>query len=147
MTGSNTGSNATAPAAGRAAGRRFFGYALVGVAGTLLHWLVYAVLVLADVAPVVATTLGAIAGAGLNYGLNLRLVFRTQDRYLQRLLRFMMVACIGILINGAVVSLLHAYHVWLAQVCATGLVLLSGYWLNARWTFAKARAPDTDRMG
>ncbi len=117
-------------------GGRFGGYAAVGALGTLLHWLIYAGLVVMSVAPVIATSLGAVAGAGVNYWLNLRLVFRTPDNSFRRLLKFLVVAGIGLLINGAAVWLLHDVNVWLAQLCATLLVLFCGYWMNARWTFA-----------
>jgi putative flippase GtrA len=125
---------------------RFGGYALVGAAGTLLHWLLYAALVMAAVAPVIATTVGAVAGACLNYWLNRRLVFRTRDQPLRRLARFMAVAGIGMLINTFVVGLLHGINVWLAQLCATALVLLSGYWMNARWTFGDSASANAERQ-
>lgn len=120
----------------RLAGARVSGYALVGALGTALHWLVYAVLLMAQFTPLLATTVGAVVGACANYHLNARLVFRPQRRRRGRAAKFFAIAIVGMLLNGAVVASLQAIDPWFAQALATLLVLALGYWLNSRWTFA-----------
>jgi len=117
---------------------QFLRYAGAGAAGTLLQYALLVVLVQAQWAgAVVASTLGAIAGALVNYVLNHRFTFASRRAHGTALPRFAAVAAIGIVLNALVVATLvnAGAHYLVAQVAATGLVLVAGYLANRAWTF------------
>ncbi|KXU91585.1 hypothetical protein CR51_31785 [Caballeronia megalochromosomata] len=81
---------------------------------------------------------GAVLGACVNYVLNHRFTFGKTAPHKQALPRFLAVAGLGVLVNGASMSVLVDYtglHYLLAQVCATALVLLLTFALNSCWSF------------
>jgi putative flippase GtrA len=125
-----------------AAGRwsvQFLRYALVGAAGTLAQYVILVVLVEAGWAGVVAaSTLGAIAGALVNYALNRRYTFASDSPHVRSLPRFMLVAAAGIVVNAAVLALLERYTALpylVSQVIATAFVLVAGFVANRTWSF------------
>lgn len=118
---------------------QFLGYALVGAIGTVVQ---YAVLVMGvntlDLTPLVASSVGGVFGAITNYLLNYRLTFRARKAHSEALSKFVVVALVGLLINGAVIDLAVRFigiHYLIAQVAATGAVLLFGFGANRNWTF------------
>ena len=129
------------PPAGRtraAMRAQFLRYAGAGAAGTLVQYATLVVLVQTQAAgAVAASTLGAIAGALVNYVLNHRLTFASERTHAQALPRFAAVAAAGIAVNALVVALLvgAGAHYLVAQVVATGVVLVAGYLANRAWTF------------
>jgi putative flippase GtrA len=123
----------------RSTAPRFLRYAGAGAIGTALHWAVLVALVqLASVGAVVASTVGAIAGALVNYGLNHQFTFASTKSHSHALPRFAIVALGGIALNTVVVAGMLAYvtsHYLVAQVAATGAVLVAGFLVNRSWTF------------
>jgi len=124
-------------------GGQFSLFAVVGAVGTCAHYLVLLALVeLASVDPVAASTGGAMIGALVNYSLNRRYTFRSQKRHLQALPMFLAVATAGFVLNAAIMWLavgVVKLHYLLAQVIATSIVLVWNYFGNKSWTFAKER--------
>jgi putative flippase GtrA len=118
---------------------QFLRYAAAGAAGTAVHYLVLIVLVqAAAVGAVVASTLGAVAGALVNYRLNHRYTFDSDKPHAHALPRFAAVALAGVAVNAAVLSLMLAFitpHYLLAQLAATAVVLIAGFAVNRVWTF------------
>lgn len=121
---------------------RFLGYTFVGAIGTVVH---YSVLVAGvdelGLAPVVASSLGAVAGAVTNYILNYRFTFRSRKAHSDAMLKFMFVAAAGVVVNGLVVDAclrLDGVHYLVAQVIATAVVLVLGYIANRHWTFKES---------
>jgi putative flippase GtrA len=85
-----------------------------------------------------ASTLGAVGGALVNYGLNHRFTFASGRSHATALPRFAAIAAVGIAVNGAVMALLlgpFGAHYVVAQVVATGAVLVVGFLANRTWTF------------
>jgi len=129
--------------AGRAAGARWswqlLRYTLVGAAGTLAQYVILVALVEgAGVDVVAASTLGAVAGALVNYALNRRYTFGGASPHVRSLPRFLAVAAAGIGLNAVVLALLAGYTALpylAAQVIATALVLVAGFVANRRWSF------------
>lgn len=117
----------------------FVRYAGVGAIGTAVHYAVLVVLVqFANVTPISASTVGAVAGAIVNYALNHRFTFVSQRKHILALPRFMAITGLGILVNAAVMALVLAVvtdSYLIAQVIATGVVLIVGYVANKKWTF------------
>ena len=122
-----------------AASPQFVRYAIAGAAGTAVHYLVLIALVqAASLSAVPASTAGAVAGALVNYRLNHRYTFESDQAHGRALPRFALVALAGIAVNAAVVAAMIAFvspNYLLAQVAATAVVLVSGFLVNRAWTF------------
>jgi putative flippase GtrA len=118
---------------------QFLGYALVGVIGTMVHYVVLIVGVnMAGATPLTASSLGAVLGAITNYLLNYRFTFRASKPHPATMTRFFAVALMGLAINGGVIELvirILAFHYLIAQIAATATVLLFGFAANRCWTF------------
>jgi putative flippase GtrA len=118
---------------------QFLRYASAGAVGTGVHYtLLIALVQLAHVGAVAASTAGAIAGAIINYALNHRFTFASTRKHRIALPRFALVSVLGIALNGlvlaATLALLEPPYV-IAQIVATGAVLAAGYLANRVWTF------------
>ena len=118
---------------------QFLRYAGAGVIGTAAHYLVLVAIVQGlGVGVVMASTAGAIVGAGVNYGINYRYTFASRQPHRRALFRYATVAVAGILINAVVVAALLAFagpYYLVPQLVATGVVMVFGYCLNRLWTF------------
>ena len=81
---------------------------------------------------------GAVLGALVNYVLNRRYTFRSGKGHREALTKFFVVAGAGLLLNGLIMWLfvdgLGLYYL-LAQLLATGLVLVWNFAGNRCWTF------------
>jgi len=118
---------------------QFVRYAGAGVIGTAAHYAVLVTLVqVAQTGAVAASTAGAIVGAGINYFLNHRFTFASEQSHRRALPRFAAVAAAGVVLNALVLAAVLALagsHYLVAQVIATLVVLLAGYLANRTWTF------------
>ena len=118
---------------------QFLGYACVGAIGTVVQYVVLVVGVsVIDAAPVVASSVGVALGAIANYLLNYRFTFRSRKSHSEASVKFMAVAFVGLLINGATIDVAMRFfgaHYLIAQVIATAAVLLVGFVANRIWTF------------
>ncbi len=125
----------------RALSRQFVTFALIGLVGTGGHYAVLIALVQSGIAgPTVATTAGFAVGAIINYALNYRFTFASDRPHGEALPRFLAVAATGAGINYLVVRAgidSFGLHYLVAQVLATGLVLLWTFSINRFWTFNK----------
>ena len=130
--------NGSAPPPSRSA-PQFLRYASAGAIGTALHYVMLIALVqLARVDAVAASTAGAIGGALVNYVLNHRFTFASEKPHAWALPRFAMVTAAGVALNAAVLAGVMAVagpHYLVAQVIATGAVLIAGFLANRTWTF------------
>ncbi len=121
--------------------RQFSLFSLVGVAGTLAHYaLLFALVSGAAVHPVPASAAGALLGAIVNYMLNYRFTFRSRRLHREALPRFMVIAAVGMVLNALLMWLLvepFSMHYLIAQIAATGCVLVWNYLGNRLWTFEK----------
>jgi len=117
----------------------FIRYAGVGAVGTVAHYVMLVLLVGEFGTPVVpASTTGFVLGAFVNYALNHRLTFASERAHRVALPRFFAVAGVGLLLNAVVMTGMLAVlplHYLVAQVVATGVVLMTGFLVNRRWTF------------
>ena len=122
--------------------RQFTASAGVGAIGTAIHYLTLVLLVSGiGVDALASSAVGSVAGAVINYILNYSLVFRSRRRHREALWRFMAVAAAGLAINAALMAvLLHHFgaHYLVAQLLATGAVLIWIYTANRLWTFRES---------
>jgi putative flippase GtrA len=119
--------------------RRFLVFVGVGAVGTLAHYLVLISLIeLAGVWAPAAATLGFICGAVVNYVLNYRITFKSQQDHRTTLPRFFTIAATGGLLNWLIVLIAVEslrIHYLLGQAFATGVVVFASYAANSAWTF------------
>lgn len=120
--------------------RQFVRFAMLGAVGTAAH---YAVLIgvvqglRGD--PLAGSAAGCVTGMLVNYFLSRRYAFRSRAPHRHALWRFALIATVGLLLNTALMALLVrslGLHYLLAQVVATGIVLVWNFVPNALWTFA-----------
>lgn len=105
-------------------------FAAVGAVATSVHYAILLSLVeLAGLRPLVATVIGFVFGALVGYSLNRRFTFETRPAFGRGLIKFLIVIGIGGLLNAAIFAFIVRLgpHYMIAQVIATGLVLIWNY--------------------
>lgn len=125
-------------------GVQFAAFCGVGALATAVHYtLLVALVELAGVGAVAASSAGAALGALVGYALNRRYTFRSGRRHGEALPRFAATAAAGWLLNAAVMYVatqVLGLHYLAAQVLATGIVLAWNFGMNRAWTFAESRS-------
>jgi putative flippase GtrA len=118
--------------------RQFLRFCLVGSAGTAVHYSALIAIVNLRGTPVAGSAVGFVLGALVNYMLNYHYTFYSAKPYPETLLKFFIIACIGLALNtvtmGILIGLLHL-HYFISQLLATAGVVLWNFAMNARWTF------------
>lgn len=117
---------------------QFLRFAIVGGLATALQYFVLVSLViLFDMNPIYASSLGFIVSAGFNYSLNHRYTFQSQLPHRLALPKFIVVAISGLFVNSGMMWMgLFHLHYLLAQMIASVCTLLWNYLLNRLWTFS-----------
>lgn len=119
--------------------RQFFSFAAVGVVGTAAHYSTLIALVqVMHVNAVVSSAAGFVVGALVNYTLNYRVTFRSTKLHRDSMPKFFLVALFGLGFNTAIMALLTEVwkqHYLVAQILATGGVLVWNFAVNRFWTF------------
>ena len=118
----------------------FMRYAGVGIIGTMVHFLI--LLLLVDfTTPVLASTVGAIAGCITNFRLARSYVFTARANQLLVFPKFATVAIAGIGLNAAIMLMFTPFlPVIVCQLAATGIVFMTGFLLNNCWSVCEYRA-------
>ena len=120
---------------------QFFIFAGVGAIGTAGHYATLILLVqVLHTDPVIATTIGFVVGALINYVLNYRITFNSDKRHRETLTKFFSVACLGAVINGLIMTAginIFYMHYLVIQIIATCIVLSLNFIANKYWTFAE----------
>jgi putative flippase GtrA len=118
--------------------RQFIRYSSVGAVATAVHYLVLVACVeYVGLAPWLASGLGAATGAQIAFLGNRWYTFVHNAEIRTSWLRFQATALVGALIGMAVVavSVRLGLHYLLAQMLATGLMLVLTFLINRAWTF------------
>jgi putative flippase GtrA len=125
---------------------RLTGYVASGLAATGSHYLVMVALVQwAGWWEVAASSAGFLAGAAVKYPLNYWVVFRSQARHGDAIVRFAIGLAAGFALNGIVLAALLAtldVHYLVSQVLTTAAVTLVNYLLARNWIFRPPRRRD-----
>ena len=118
--------------------KQFLTFAVVGAIGTACHFVMLFILVrFMSIDAVLASTLGAVTGAFVNYMLNRTVTFHSDRPHRVALVRFMVIAAISLILNAMLMATLtqRGVHYLLSQGMATVLVLLFNFVANRSWTF------------
>jgi putative flippase GtrA len=117
--------------------RQFLNYAGVGAVGTAGHYAAYIALVNAGLSVAASSALGFVVGALINYWLNYRYTFKSNQPHRHAIAKFFSVALVGLLLNTLIVFTLDRlqWHYLLSQAAATIIVLVWNFAANRRWTF------------
>lgn len=126
--------------------RQFVKFTGVGFVSAIGHYgLLITLVQIAAVPAVPASAAGALLGALINYSLNYRYTFRSTRQHREAVLRFAVVASVGLVLNTLFmwvgVELIGAHYL-LSQVVTTGLVLIWSFAGNRFWTFHSGAGAD-----
>jgi len=116
-------------------------FVLVGGSATAIHYAIMFVLLKLQLCDkTVASSTGFVISAIFNYLANAHFTFQGDHNHAESVPRFVAMMAAGAVINASVLNGLVwiGLPVWLAQILATGVVLVWNYIINAVWTF-KAR--------
>ena len=120
---------------------QFFKFLLVGGTCTALQYLVLWLLVhFAQFDATLASSIGYVLSACLNFHLNHRITFGSGAPYGKAAASFALVAGIGLTLNAALMKALTdglGLHYLLAQVLTTGIVLCWNFGANKWWTYGR----------
>ncbi|MFA7269728.1 MAG: GtrA family protein [Sterolibacterium sp.] len=125
--------------------RQFIRFAGVGLVSAIGHFGTLILLVQGfGMAAVPASAAGALVGAWINYSLNYRYTFRSAKQHRETVVKFAVVAAVGLLLNTLFMWLgveLLDLHYLLSQLATTGLVVVWSFLANRYWTFHVVTSP------
>lgn len=110
-----------------------------GIATALMYLLLIALVEGLSTPPVAASVAAYSLSAVFNYAANYRYTFDSRVPHRRALPRFMLIAMAGLALNTLIMYLMTAIataHYLLAQIVATGVVLVWNFVANRRWTYA-----------
>jgi putative flippase GtrA len=120
---------------------QFLSFAGMGVIATLVQYAVLVVFVdTIGMNATLASGIGYGTGALVNYALNYRYTFRSKRNHSEAVVKFALVACVGLALNSVIMFVLSSeahVHYLLAQILATGIVLVWNFIANRSWTFVR----------
>jgi putative flippase GtrA len=109
----------------------------VGAIGTGVHFAIFGLLALIML-PAIASGIGATFGAITNYILNYKFTFDSKKSHKETLPKYMIISGVGIVLNMLIVYLINTelgFHAYLAQIVATGFVLIFNFAGSKLWAF------------
>lgn len=122
---------------------QFLRFALVGTLCTAIQYLLLAVGVeWLGMNAVVASTLGYLVSAVVNYMLSRSYTFASAAPHSAVIWKYVLVLGAGLLLNALFMQLLHGYLEWhygLAQLVATCVNLGSNFIAHRIWTFSRSK--------
>jgi len=116
-------------------------YLFASTMGTIAHYLtLFGLVHFFALDLVVASTYGAVVGAVIIYKLSYSMVFKSDRSHREAFLRFSLVTCLSIFLNGTILKLLVfvlPWHYLALQVLTTLSVFVGNFILNRIWTFSE----------
>ncbi len=129
--------------------RKFAGYAIAGFAATGAHYMTMIALVWHwNGHEIIASCVGFAVGACVKYPLNYWWNFRSRQRHMVAVPRFVLGLAIGFALNAIILAVLlqvfDKLHYMVSQVLTTGVVLFANYAIARLWIFRVARERPED---
>jgi putative flippase GtrA len=120
--------------------KQFIHFSIVGLISTAVQYvLLWLGVQYLSYPASLASTVGFVLSAMINYALNYRFTFGSAKPHLEAAGKFFAVAGTGLVLNAAqmysLTEWLH-WHYMLSQVATTGVVLLWNFAANKLWTFS-----------
>ena len=113
-------------------------FAWVGIISTGCHYVALVLLVETfGLVPLVATMIGYVVGATMNYMLNFKFTFKSEAQHLVTFPKFIMMVVIGFILNAAIMYVLDFWIYIFSQLVATGVVFAVNFILGKYWVFNK----------
>jgi putative flippase GtrA len=129
--------------------RQLVAFGGVGAIATAIQYLILVVLTEGlGTDPVVASTIGYISSALLNYTLNYRFTFASNKPHVVAVQVFALVALVGSMLNAGIMYVLlqrFGANYLVAQVFATGVVFLWNFFAHRRFTFGSSYRPAVEQ--
>lgn len=117
----------------------FLKFANSGAFGTAAHYAVlWALVDWLRINAVVASTAGALVGAGINYILNYHWTFKSTLPHLYTLPRFLAIAALSLVLNTLLMGFALAHtsiHYLAAQILVTSACLTVNFFASRSWAF------------
>lgn len=117
--------------------RQFSRFFIVGALSALVQFSILISCVhFFSIRSIVASTIGYLAGAIINYILNHYFSFTSNLLHRQAVLRFSINSLFGLLINFVIMHfLLQHYHYLLSQILSSWVILVWNFFIHRHWTF------------
>lgn len=125
---------------------QFVRFLTIGSIVTVVHFGILVALVSSiEVSPTLASTAGFVVSATMNYLLNYTYTFRSTARHSAAILKFVLVALIGLSLNAALMKIgtdgLGSNYLFV-QAVAIACVVVWNFLANKHWTFGPARKAE-----
>ena len=118
---------------------QFCSFIGVGGISTFVHYCVLFILVyFFGLRPVFSSSIGYVLSGALNYYLNYHVTFQSDKPHHRALLKFILIAVVGLFINTLIMALcteMFTLHYMVAQILATGIVAFWNFSGNRYWSF------------
>ena len=118
---------------------KFFKYAIIGLSGVTIDFIIYALLVkFAHFSPVIASIVSVSIAILNNFLWNALLNFKKKDRILRRFIKFYLTGCTGLVLTVIIVFVLHnliGLGPMLAKIISIPPVVALQFILNKKFTF------------
>jgi putative flippase GtrA len=118
---------------------RFHAFSVVGILTTTVHYFfLWAGTEIFLVPPVLASSVGYVAGGLVSYLVNYRYTFFSKEHHRKAAPKFMLVVSFGFLLNGALISLFFynlEIELWVSQAMTTLVCLVWNYVSSKLWVF------------
>lgn len=129
-------------------GAQFTKFCAVGALATVLQYSVLVAMVrMFGTDPILASSIGFVASAVVNYQLNYHFTFRSDRSHAQASIRFAAIALMGLGLNTAIMHIgtaIMGIHYFGVQVATTIVVLGWTFFANRRWSYAPAPGAETE---
>ena len=123
--------------------RQFLRFLLVGGGCTVLQYLVmYLMIKWRGLDFALASNIGYLAGAVVNYSINRVFTFESETAYGRGLLKFILLVLVALVLNYTIVRILTTQfrvHVVIAQILATGTTLFWNFFGSRLFVFPDAK--------
>lgn len=124
--------------------KQFSCFFMVGALSALIQFSILIGLVeIFFIKPILASTVGYIAGALINYILNHYFTFKSKLSHKKTLIRFTLNSLFGLFLNFSLMKVLLMYYPYiLSQILASGVILFWNFLVHRYWTFGFNRTPS-----